>query len=79
MRSKFGVITFAASQMRSEEIVLREPNFTGLENSLRESKKKITHGGKMIAGLIVATAAAIVAGLYIQKPKPIPVKITKRS
>jgi hypothetical protein len=58
--------------------VLREPNFNLLENSLRESTKQIALGGKMITALIVATAAAIAAGIYIKQPTPIPVKITKR-
>lgn len=79
MKSKFGVITFAPEQIKSEEIVLRGPDFSMIENSLRESRKTIKLGGKMITGFLIATAALIAAGIFVKQPKPIPVKIGKRS
>lgn len=78
MKSKFGVITFAASEMKPKEVVVREPNFSVIEAGLRESKKKIEMGRKLIAGFLATSVALLAAGLYIRKLKPIPVKTEKR-
>jgi len=79
MKSKFGVITFAIEQIKSEEIVLREPNFTRLENTISETKKQIELGKRVVIGLIATTVTAIAAGLLVRQPKLIPVKIKKQS
>lgn len=79
MKTKFGVITFEASQLKSEEIVLRPPNFSNLENTLRESRKKIELGKEAITGFIVTAIALVAAGFYVRQLKPIPVKTTKQS
>lgn len=79
MKTKFGVITFEAAQIKSEVIVLKEPNFKKLENTLRESRKKIELSKEAIIGFVVTAMALLAAGLYVQKLKPIPVKIAKQS
>jgi hypothetical protein len=67
MKSKFGVITFAAAQIKSEGIVLREPNYHALENSLRESRRRIAMGRKIIAGFFVVSATTLLAKVCFKR------------
>jgi hypothetical protein len=53
--------------MKPEGIVLREPNYYAIENSLQESKRRIATGRKWIAGLVALSASSLLAGLYLKK------------
>ena len=69
MKSKFGVITFAASQIKSERIVLPEPNYRALENTVRESKRRLAMGQKILIGFFVVSAATFLTNLHFKKSR----------
>ncbi len=76
MKFKFGVTTFAASQMRSETIVLPEPNYNSINEVIEESRRKVILGKKILAGFLFLSATMIATKIILRKAKPNHVEIT---
>ena len=67
MKIKFGIATFAASQMRSKTIVLQEPNYNAMNEVIEESKRIVVVGKRIIAGFFILSASVIVTKIILRK------------